>query len=397
MTSMDTDILITKVTDSFGKLHAWCELQDYKGWDPYDGLNSRLFNAVPLLSKKRIARLLWIQFFKKSPLNLRPLTGVEKGYNPKALGLFLSGFCNLHRKAPKEHSLEKIRFFSEKLLEMKSPDWSGSCWGYNFDWQARAFYQPKYTPTVVATTYVGCALLDAYDITGDERLLANARSACDFILKDLNRTYDDKGSFSFSYSPLDKSVVYNASLLGSRLLARVYSYTKEEELLTNARKSVQFCCENQREDGSWSYGKLYFHQWIDNFHTGFNLECLHDYARYSGDHSFDLNFETGLKYYVKTFFTAEGIPKYYNTSMYPLDIHSSAQFIVTLFKTGSFNEYEAIALRVINWTIDNMQSVKGYFYFQINRYFSTRIPYMRWAQAWMFFAFSIYLLHSSDR
>ncbi len=266
---MDTDILITKVTDSFGKLHAWCELQDYKGWDPYDGLNSRLFNAVPLLSKNRIARLLWIQFFKKSPLNLRPLTGVEKGYNPKALGLFLSGFCNLHRKAPKEHSLEKIRFFSEKLLEMKSPDWSGSCWGYNFDWQARAFYQPKYTPTVVATTYVGCALLDAYDITGDERLLANARSACDFILKDLNRTYDDKGSFSFSYSPLDKSVVYNASLLGSRLLARVYSYTKEEELLTNARKSVQFCCENQREDGSWSYGKLYFHQWIDNFHTGY--------------------------------------------------------------------------------------------------------------------------------
>ena len=83
--------------------------------------------------------------------------------------------------------------------------------------------------------------------------------------------------------------------------------------------------------------------------------------------------------------------------MYPLDIHSSAQFIVTLFKTGSFNEYEAIAHRVINWTIDNMQSVKGYFYYQINRYFSTRIPYMRWAQAWMFFAFSIYLLHSSDR
>ena len=314
---MDTDILITKVTDSFGKLHAWCELQDYKGWDPYDGLNSRLFNAVPLLSKKRIARLLWIQFFKKSPLNLRPLTGVEKGYNPKALGLFLSGFCNLHRKAPKEHSLEKIRFFSEKLLEMKSPDWSGSCWGYNFDWQARAFFQPKYTPTVVATTFVGCALLDAYDITGDERLLANARSACDFILKDLNRTYDDKGNFSFSYSPLDKSVVYNASLLGSRLLARVYSYTKEEELLTNARKSVQFCCENQREDGSWSYGKLYFHQWIDNFHTGYNLECLHDYARYSGDHSFDLNFETGLKYYVKTFFTAEGIPKYYNNFNVP--------------------------------------------------------------------------------
>lgn len=394
---MKTDLLAEKVTESFAKLHAWCELQNFKGWDPYDGLNSKLFRSVPILAKNRLARLFWIQFFKKSPLNLRSLTGVGKDYNPKALGLFLSGFCNLQKKTPNDHYLERIRFFTGKILELKSPGQSGSCWGYNFDWQARAFYQPRYTPTVVATTFVGCALLDAYEITGDRKLLENARSACDFFLRDLNRTYDDQGNFAFSYSPLDKTVVYNASLLGSRLLARVFSHTQEKELLDEARKSVSFCCNNQNVDGSWSYGKQNYHQWIDNFHTGYNLECLADFARYSGDHSFDSYLDRGIHYYLKTFFTSEGIPMYYNNSVYPVDIHSSAQLILTLIKTGNLEEHRSLAGRVINWTIDNMQSEKGYFYYQINRYFSSRIPYIRWAQAWMFYAFSMFMLHDSGK
>lgn len=392
---MDSDLIYNRVTESFGKLHAWCELQDYKGWDPYDGLNSRVFNALPVL-KNKVTRLFWIQFFKKSPLNLRVFAGVEKEYNPKALGLFLSGFCNLQNKSPKDHYLEKIRFFSEKIIEMITPGWSGACWGYNFDWQARAFYQPRFTPTVVATTFIGCALLDAYDITGDKKLLDTARSSCDFIMKDLNRTMDENGDFAFSYSPLDKSVVYNASLLGSRLLARVYSYTSEEELASTARKSVAFCSKNQKDDGSWSYGKHSFHQWIDNFHTGYNLECIFDYSKFTGDSSFDTNFKRGMKYYLTTFFTPEGMPKYYNNSVYPVDVHASAQLIVTLCKTGQLEDNSNLADRVISWTIDNMQSPKGYFYFQINKYFSSRIPYMRWAQAWMFYALSMYLLYSSD-
>ncbi|HEX2967700.1 MAG TPA: delta-aminolevulinic acid dehydratase [Bacteroidales bacterium] len=392
---MKPDDFNSKIVKSFERLHAWCELQDYKGWDPYDGLNSKLFKSIPFVSGSRLAKLFWIQLFKKSPLNFRPLTGVAKDYNPKAVGLFLSGFCNLQKKSPDEHYISKIRFFSGKLIELKSPGYSGAGWGYNFDWQARAFFQPQYTPTVVATTFAGCALLDAYDVTGDSEYLYNARSACDFILKDLNRTYDEKGNFSFSYSPLDKSVVYNASLLGSRMLSRVYSYTGEQNLIIEARKSVEFCCDNQAEDGSWTYGQQVFHKWIDNFHTGYNLECLSDFARYSGDHSFDAYLERGLKYYFRTFFTNDGVPKYYNNSVYPVDIHSSAQLIVTACKTGSMDEKHELIKKVINRTIDNMQSSDGYFYYQLNRYFSSRIPYMRWAQAWMFYALSMYLLHSS--
>jgi rhamnogalacturonyl hydrolase YesR len=385
-----------KVCRSFDRLLHWCEQEEYKGYDPYDGLNSRVFRAVPLLRDNRLARLFWIQFFKRSPVNLRHLAGVKKDYNPKALGLFLSGYCHLYRKENKNSHLEKIRHFSGKLMELKSAGWSGSCWGYNFDWQARAFFQPRYTPTVVATTFIGSALLDAYELTGETVYLENARSACNFILKDLNRTYDSGGCFAFSYSPLDKSVVYNASLLGSRLLARVYSHTREYELIDPARESVRFCCHNQNGDGSWNYGKQHFHKWIDNFHTGYNLECLADYARYSGDLSYQAHFDRGFEFYINNFFTEEGIPKYYHNSTYPIDIHSAAQLVITLFKTGRAGENIELLNRVLGWTIGNMQSDKGYFFFQLNGFLSSRIPYMRWAQAWMFYAMSTYIDHTSE-
>jgi hypothetical protein len=310
--------------------------------------------------------------------------------------LFLSGYCNLFKKTPAQEFLDKIHIFTSQLISLQNNEWSGACWGYNFDWQAKAFFQPKNTPTVVATTFIGSAMLDAYDISGEEKLLERVRSCCDFILKDLNRYYDDKGNFAFSYSPLDKTVVYNASLLGSRLLARVYSYTKEKDLIEASGKSVTFCCDHQQPDGAWSYGTLDFHQWIDNFHTGYNLECIAAYIKYSGDRSFNDYLTKGFDYYIRTFFTDEGVPKYYNNSVFPIDIHAPAQMIITLARLGKFHEYRYLADKVISWTIDNMQSDDGYFFYQINKYFSSKIPYMRWAQAWMFYSLSEYLLQSNE-
>jgi hypothetical protein len=377
---------------SFQKLKSYCEAESFKGYDPFDGLNSKFFKSIPFISKNRIARLAWIQLFKRSPFNLRTFVGIKKEYNSKGLGLFLSGYCNLYKLEPKQEYLDMINFLAGELIKLKNSEFSGNCWGYNFDWQARAFFQPKQTPTVVATTYISYAFLDAYEITKNDGYLKIARSACDFILKDLNRNYSEDGNFAFSYSPLDKSVVYNASLLGSKLLARVYYYTKEEELIDASKKSVTFCCNKQNTDGSWVYGTYEFHKWIDNFHTGFNLECINDYIKYSGDKSFENNLNNGLTYYLKTFFTEEGISKYYNNAIYPIDIHAPAQLIITLSRLGKFQENKVLAERVLGWTIKNMQSEKGYFYYQKKKYFSSKITYMRWAQAWMFYAFSEYLL-----
>lgn len=387
----------TIISTAYSKIAQYCEQESYCGYDPYDGLNSRLFQYFPFFKKNRLIRLVWIQFFKRSPLNLRPLVGIDKDYNPKAVGLFLSAFAKMYKSDQQAPYLDKIRHFFKLLESMESKGFSGSCWGYNFDWESRAFFQPKFTPTIVATSFIADAILDAYDATGDVVFLNKARSACEFILKDLNRSVEPDGSFAFSYSPLDKSIVYNASLLGARLFSRVFAHTQELELKENARQVVAYCCNAQQPNGAWAYGTLPFHQWIDSFHTGYNLECLSDYARYTGDHTYDACMEKGFEYYIKTFFLKDGTPKYYSDSVYPIDIHAPAQLIITLIKLHKFAAYQDLAETVLCRTIKTMQHpTKGYFYYQINRWFTSRISYMRWSQAWMFVSLGQYLMHAKS-
>jgi len=379
-----------QVLDRFLALKKYVEQKNFAGWDPYDGLNSRVFQSTPL-RHSRLARLAWIQLFKRNPINFRRLTLVDEGHNSKGLALFLSGYITLQRHKPDESNLQKINYLIDRIIEIQNRNYSGSCWGYNFDWQARAFFQPKDTPTIVATSYVANSLLDAYDFLKDERLLKIARSSCDFLLKDLNRTPGENENFCFSYSPLDHTQIYNASLLGSKLLLRVYSHTHEQSLREVALQSARYCCAGQKEDGSWSYGTLPFHYWVDNFHTGFNLECLHDIIKYSGDKNLSPFLERGLDYYLKNFFTDKGESKFYNNSLYPIDIHAPAQLMIVTNRLGIVESNKDLIKKVIDWTIANMQGKEGYFYYQVKSGMSSKIPYMRWGQAWMFYSLSIYL------
>lgn len=379
------------IANSFKKLRLFCEKEQFKGWDPYDGLNSWVIQKT-FLGNSRFFRLAWIQLFKRNPVNFRKLVGVKKDYNPKGIGLFLIGYCNLYKQNPLPEYLEKVNSLASLLLKLQTQGFSGACWGYNFDWQARAFFQPKYTPTVVATSFIAEALMDAYQITKRKDLLDAAISSADFILKDLNKTYDNEGDYTLSYSPLDKTQVYNAGLLGAKLISQVYQHTHDKELLVNAKKIVSYVCKRQSKDGSWAYGTLPYHQWIDNFHTGYNLECIFKYQQISNDTSFEENIKKGTHYYLTTFFTKEGISKYYNNQTYPVDIHAPAQLIITLTKMNILEENKELADRVLLWTIKNMQAPGGFFYYQKRKQFSSRVPYIRWAQSWMFYAFSYYLL-----
>ena len=93
---------------------------------------------------------------------------------------------------------------------------------------------------------------------------------------------------------------------------------------------------------------------------------------------------------IKFIFLENGTPKYYNNKIFPLGIHSPAQLIATLLKTNLFKENSETSNKVIDWTYKNMQSKEGFFFYQIKKMFSSKIAYMRWSQAWMFYAFSLY-------
>ena len=235
------------------------------------------------------------------------------------------------------------------------------------------------------------ALLKAYEITKNEEYLETCKSATNFILKDLNRS-DFKSGFLFSYSPMNgNNTVLNASLLGAKVLSQLYYYTKDELLKSTAERTVKACCEAQQEDGSWVYGLLPVQNWIDSFHTGYNLIAIQAYQDNTGDLQFQDHIKKGFQYYIKNFFLSDGTPKYYHNKTYPIDIHCPGQLFVTLAKTNTFAENKDLAANVLEWTLNNMQDKKGYFYYQLKKGISSKISYMRWSNAFMFNAFTYYL------
>lgn len=385
---------------AFIKLKTYCEAENFAGWDPYDGLNSKIFQATPL-KHWDIARLVLIQTFKRSPINLRPLFLVPKQHNAKGIGLFLNGYCNLYAQALQGEtsfgSADEIKAqlveLADLLLTMQNRDYSGACWGYNFDWQARRlFLFPAHTPTVVATTFCASALFKAYEVTQDKRYLDTALSSANFVLNDLNRS-ECEGGFILSYSPLKgNDTVYNASLLGAKLLSQCYHYSGNEAYKTTAKQIVNAACQGQKDDGSWVYGLLPVQSWIDSFHTGYNLDAISFYQRYCGDDSFEPHLQKGLTFYLENFFLDDGTPKYYHDKTYPIDIHCPGQLWVTLSTLQQWSENKALCEQVLQWTIARMQDPKGYFYYQLKKGISSKIPYMRWSNAFMFNALSHYLI-----
>lgn len=137
--------------------------------------------------------------------------------------------------------------------------------------------------------------------------------------------------------------------------------------------------------------------WVDSFHTGYNLDALADYRSITGDSSFDKYIERGFKYYVEKFFEEDGTPKYYDNKTYPIDIHCPGQLIVTLSRLNKIEKYHALLNKVVNWTINNMQDKKGYFYYQLKKGLNSKIPYMRWSNAFMLNALSHFILNTNNQ
>ena len=383
------------VMSSLEKLTAYCSRQDWSGYDPFDGLNSRVFQKIPLFRNRRIFRLLFLQLNKKCPVNLRPVLGVPKERNPKGIGLFLHGLLDLYEKTGHPHYLTLIREFAAWLRDHVSPGYRGLCWGYNFDWQSRAFFLPKGTPTIVNTSLIGRAFLKAHDVLQESEFLEIGRSCCDFILNDLNRL-TERDSVGFSYSPLDRYFVNNATALAASLLGLVYSRTKDSRLGEMAKQSARFVVSHQHDDGSWDYAEDHTGRGVgvDNFHTGFILESLKIYSESTGDHDFRNAIRAGLEFYQKSLFLENGAPKYFPGRPYPLDIHGAAQAVITLLQLRDFGAEAGLCRKIVRWMIEKMQDRRGHFYYQKNRFYTNTIAYMRWSQAWAFRALSEYLSSS---
>src|SRR5687767_10244790 len=126
------------------RLLAYCESQQWAGYDPYDALNSRALKTVPFLNA-RIPRIVVTQSLKRAPINIRPLMLIGKTRNAKAVALFLSSFARLSRIGLGEPA-DRIPQMVHSLTDLSSRDVPYWCWGYSFPWQTRTRIVPAGAP-----------------------------------------------------------------------------------------------------------------------------------------------------------------------------------------------------------------------------------------------------------
>lgn len=398
---MKSQVLVTTLLEA-------AQTNDFGGYDPFDGLNSWIFTVFPFL-KDTLVGLAWIQLFKHSPINLRPLFGVPKRRNPKGIGLFILGLLEDFKRTKNTEFLDQAINLADWLLtqQCSKAQWQHSCWGYHFDWKARAFYVPKGKPNVITTIYVAQALLALSKVLvaqGDNKAALSYRSsaldAANFIV---NTLYTEEGGRTFfAYIPGEMAFVHNASLWAAAWVAVVADETNNIEYRKLALAVARQSAAEQAEDGSWVYGARNHHQFIDSFHTGYNLEALNLIRQSLKTDEFDATISRGFTYYKANFFETDGAAKYYNTNRYPLDMHSVAQAVITLTQLagedGDIDADTKLVEQVIQHSIDilYMPSTNRFVY-QKNKWFTNRINYMRWTQAWVYLSLAKFQNHVNMR
>lgn len=387
-----------KFEDSLDKLREYIEKENFKGYDPYDGLNS----VIPFEKFGKWPAILQMQAMKRIPFNIRPILGIRKGYNPKAIGLLLNAYSLLYEMIKDQALLDKMNFLFNWLNNNYSEGYSGKAWGYNFDWAGTSKMIKAYTPTVVVTGFVSKGLYQYFHATGDEKARDLLISASKFVLNDLQQVKTDNG-VCISYTPLMMDYCYNASLLGAEILAIVFKLTNESKLADIAKKSIDFVLNYQKSDGRWNYSinlEMGIEREQIDFHQGYIIESIHNICNLLDikDSKYHESIKSGIDFYRENQFFEEGRSKWRIPEIWPIEIHNQSQGIITFARLASLNEgYIDFAKTIAMWTINNMQHNKGYFYYRKYKYYSINIPFMRWSQAWMLLALSTLITQSKTK
>ncbi|MBD3169548.1 MAG: hypothetical protein GF307_08700 [candidate division Zixibacteria bacterium] len=380
-----------RIWNSIDKLWNYCHSKNFAGYDPEDILNSPV-----LRSGGRYSRRAAVSLLGESPINFRDVLSVREEQNPTALGVFLSVASEIYKDTENPNFKAPAYYLLETLFKKRSPDYTKYCWGENHEIILGDYSIPKFTPNIISSTVIGNGFIDAYEAFGEPEFLKVAYSIADFIKDDIYRTPFEE-SVCFSFSPIDKTMLHCANIIGAAFLSRTVLYSDSHEHAELAYRSAQFTADFQNPDGGW-YNMVEENPVdIDNLNMALTLKFLKDYIAYSSRPDLNDKMRKGIDYYMRKMFTSEGIPKFKKDRTYPVDIRSCSQAVITLCSMrGMSYECSSVLEKCFDWVFNNMRHPDGYFYYRKNRFYTNRAVYMERGQAWMLKALLAYYDYAKE-
>jgi hypothetical protein len=290
------------------------------------------------------------------------------------------------------NGLDRAKELAEELNDMKVNGYSGDCWGYPFDWENRRGFWPKNTPLITVTPYCFEALLALYEATGDSFYVDRARSVTQFALHDLNNITRPGNGIASSYSPLDQSLVINASAYRAFVLIMSSELFSDAMAREQADGLVRFVLDSQRADGSWPYAlEADGDDFVDHFHTCFVLKNLVKIFCLDGDERVRAAIENGYSYYENGLFDKAGLPKPFAEGGNRLLKYSVYDFAEAINLGVLLRDLIPSAFKrsisIARETAERFQLADGHFVTSIGLIgMADKLAFIRWPQAQMFHA-----------
>ena len=144
----------------------WFEAREYRGNDPYQ-IDEKFFKFkhIPFISILRSVLKPfhsivpnWV-FESQKPILI-----------PKALGLILSGNCDMHRYHSDGRYLKDNEILINLLENSRNHTFKHSCWGWPFEWGGAVRYKQN-APLVCVTCPIGHGILDHFNLFADNACL----------------------------------------------------------------------------------------------------------------------------------------------------------------------------------------------------------------------------------
>lgn len=371
----------------FSDLYKYMKNESFKGYDPYDFLSSPHVN-----SNNMMFSVLGTQFLKYFPINIRSFLGIKKKYNLKTLVLTVRSLINIKKFNKKIGCYDAdIDFLVNIIMDNANTDYGLSWSRIDYDFYSVSGLQKRSSSIIYLTALVGHMCIDLYELYEKKTYLEQAKKIGEFLFN--VKKYDKENLICFYYTTSIKDRIYNASAYAAAFLSRLFSFVNDEKYLKTAVKSFNYIVKGQNQNGSWFYGISSYGRVLNliDYHQGFILDSLKYHLDYVGFNQqiYD-SIQKGLHFYQQNQFRSDGRSIYRFPKKWPIDIHNQAQGIITFSKMGSIDDaYPIFSKKVMIWTLNNMyNSKKGFFYYQKLPFFTNKIPYMRWGQAWMLYALS---------
>jgi hypothetical protein len=389
-------------------LNDWFCRNGFSGFDPYDIKGHPLLvkltytgsrNFVVSLIREAVFEIIY--YF---PVICRKIMQIKPSVNAKAIGLLASSYLDLHFYDPHEEwgkrTIELLQWLKEN--KVTTPDGIG--WGYPFDWQSKCLI-PAHTPNGIVTTAAGEAFWKNYILNSDLESLEYCMSISRFLAT-LPIDVRENDQICFSYTPLFQNHVHNLNLFVAEFLIKTGKATSNKFWVELGNRAVNYTLASQHKDGSFDYNgpPETPDNHIDNYHTGFVLRMLHSIWKHTDRKDVYNALCRCYEHYIHNFFENDSIPKLMPNRKYRIDIHSCAESVHCLSELSqTFPEGLPFAKNILLWTITHLQDQSGYFYYGYlkSRFtgipFKSKIPYIRWGQAWMMRAMTSYFLATNNR